>query len=170
MIVALEGFSCDGSQFAACSCKRMAKKSTLIFVFLAAVAIGLVLGFLCELAPWQRRSLATNDHPIIPITSGLVLLLIALSKLPEVKPVKPTLFILALSALTYGVLVVLLYDENFHIAVGHQTAAFLDRFRFMIGGIFIGAVLSSLFHGHWTSALLVARQRQQSSAAQKKMD
>jgi hypothetical protein len=144
----------------------MAKKSTLIFVFLAAVA----LGFLCELAPWQRRSITTNDHPITPIFCGVVLLLFAISKLPGVKPLKPTLLILAISALAYGALVLMLDDERFNIYVGHRIAAFLDHFRFTVGGIAIGAVLSSLFYGHWTSALLVVGQSQQSSAAQKKID
>jgi hypothetical protein len=142
----------------------MAKKSTFVLVFLAAVA----LGFICEFAPWQRRNITTNDHPIVPIFCGTVLLLFAFSKLPEAKPLKPTLIIVAVSVLVVGVLVFMLDDQGFCGYVGNRIAVYLYRLKFVFSGIAIGAFLSSLFYGHWTSALLAARERQQSSAARNK--
>jgi hypothetical protein len=98
------------------------------------------------------------------------MLSVVLSKRPEVKQLRPTLLILAVSALAYGVREFMLDNERFHIYAGHRLVTFLDRFKFTVGGIAIGAVLSSLFYGHWTLALLVARQKQQLSATQKKID
>ncbi|MGA2174346.1 MAG: hypothetical protein ABSH38_05105 [Verrucomicrobiota bacterium] len=105
---------------------------------------------------------------LTPIICGSILLLFAFSKLPEAKPLKPTLGIVAVSALVAGVLAFLLDDQRFCAYVGNRIAVYLYRLQFVFGGIAIGAALSSAFYGHWTSALLAARQRQQSSAAQNK--
>jgi hypothetical protein len=113
-----------------------------------------------------------NEEPLPhhPDFCGLVLLLVALSKYPEVKPVKPTLLILAVSGLVYGALEYMLNDQSSRGYVGHRIAGGLYRLKFTVGGIGIGAALTSLFYGHWTSAWLAAIQRQQRNDPQKKID
>ena len=141
----------------------MSTKSTLFLIFLASI----LLGFLFELAPRQRPGVAANDHPIVPISCGLGLLLAALSKHPSVAPVKPTLLMLAVSSLVYGALVIILDDERFRTSAGHQISTFLYRFKFTVGGIAIGGVLSSIFYGHWNSALEIAVQSRKARTEKK---
>jgi hypothetical protein len=114
-----------------------------------------------------------NHHQIsdfAPIFCGLVLLSFALSKLPETKPLKPTLGILVGSGLLYGMLKFMLGDQDFCNYVGHRIVVSLDYFRFVFAGIGIGAALTSLFYGHWSTARQVAIQGQESTKVRKKLD
>ena len=96
--------------------------------------------------------------------------MVAFSKLPVAKQLKPTLLILAISGLVFGVLEYMLNDQGFRGYAGNRTAVCLYRFKFIFAGIGVGAALTSLFYGHWTSALLAASQRQHLNATQKKND
>lgn len=114
-----------------------------------------------------------NDDQIsafIPIFCGLYLLVLALSTRPQVKPVKPTLGILAVSGLVVGVIVFMLADQNFRGYVGKRIAVYLYRSDFMFAGIGIGAVVTSLLYRHWTSAWLTAKQSQRMNNARNKVD
>jgi hypothetical protein len=103
-----------------------------------------------------------------PIVCGLVLLFFALSKLPETKPLKPTLGIFAGSMLLVGLLQFMLGDQDFCGHVGHRVVVSLDHFKFIFVGIGFGAVLTSWFYGHWSAVLQIAIRRQQSIEMRKK--
>jgi len=111
-----------------------------------------------------------NNHQIsdgVSVLCGLVLLGFALSNRPEVKPLKPTLGILAGSAFFYSMLKFMLGDQKFCGYVGHRVVISLDYFRFIFAGIGIGAALTSLCYGHWSAAWRTAIQRQELIRARK---
>ncbi len=83
---------------------------------------------------------------------------------------KPMLGTVSGSLIIYGVLKFMLGDQGFCAYVGHRVVVSLDHFRFIFAGIAIGAVLMSFFSGHWTAALQIAIQRQQSTKERKKLD
>jgi hypothetical protein len=119
---------------------------------------------------YERMS-AMNNFNIsncTPIFCGLILL--GLSKVPVIKPLKPMLGILAGSGLLYGMLKFMLGDQAFCGYVGHRVVVSLNHFRFIFAGIGIGAVLTSWSYGHWSAVLHVAIRRQQSMELRKKRD
>lgn len=94
---------------------------------------------------------------IIPVSCGLFLLWCVFAKDPWVQVLRPTLVMLSLSGLTWGLLVVLLDDHAFRALVGRRVAVWLGHFKFFVGGLGTGAAVSSAFYGHWKSAWLAKR-------------
>jgi len=88
----------------------------------------------------------------IPIVCGIFLLYCALSSDPAARILKPTLLILSISGLIDGALVLLLDDASFRDHVGARITTYLSHYKYFIGGCGTGAVISSVFHGHWKSA------------------
>jgi hypothetical protein len=133
------------------------------WLFCIALLFGGVIGF--------REAMSRNQLGALgPIVCGLILLSLCLTKLPAVKPLKPTLGMLAVSVLMAVALDMMLADQGFCAYVGHRTAAALYRLKFIFMGMGLGAALLSLFYGHWAAALRAAQQSYQSNAARDKPD
>jgi hypothetical protein len=71
---------------------------------------------------------------VAPIVVGLVMLSLIFTKLPFVKPIKPTLGMLAVTAIVCGTLDMMLSDQGFRGRVGHRIAAALYRCKGILWG------------------------------------
>jgi hypothetical protein len=98
------------------------------------------------------------------------MLSLTFTKLPIVKPIRPTLGILAVAAIVCGTLDMMLSDQGFRAHIGHRFAAALYRFKGIFVGMGLGAALLSLFYGHWASALRAAQQSYQSKVTRDESD
>ena len=85
------------------------------------------------------------------------MLFYALGKNPAARILRPTILILSLAGLIFGVLELLLAQQRFRTYVGWEIANYLGHFKYIVGGTGIGAVLCSLFYGHWKSAWLARK-------------
>jgi len=86
------------------------------------------------------------------------LLFYALGKNPAARFLRPTILILSIAGLVFGVLELLLDQQRFRTYVGREIANYLGHFKYIVGGTGIGAVLCSLFYGHWKSAWLASKR------------
>ena len=99
-----------------------------------------------------------NSHQLsasIPIVGGLLLLCHAVSKKPTAKILRPTLLVVSVCAVAFGLLIILLDDLSFRRWAGRALCNWLHNMKLLIGGVAVGAAVSSVLHGHWKAAWLL---------------
>ena len=93
----------------------------------------------------------------VAIACGIVLLSSVFSKDPWVRVLKPTLIILSISGILFGAIKLLIEDPAFKGYLDPSISHQLHDFKFLIGGIGVGAAVCSLFHGHFKFSWLAKK-------------
>jgi Na+/melibiose symporter-like transporter len=139
------------------------KPSRLGIWLFGVLLIGVVMGFWTTISHHQTADFVT-------IVFALILLSLTFTGFPAVKPVKPTLAVLATSLLVYVTLEMMLAHRGFRAHVGHQTVNALNCLELIVTGMGLCAPLLSLFYGHWGASLRAAQQAEESKAACDKVE